>query len=695
MKKNYFKIFASALCLVGLFMTASCDITVKKIKPESNLAAISIGSSARTIGSSVSDIKDFTDLSLKYKISGSSDSETELKSWTAKDGVSAYEIASADIVFLPEGTYDFYLYGVKGNFTYRGEELDKDIVITSDYAVNQLAFEMKQFKFVAGSGNGGFSITLTVPDEVVYAMASLLNSSGAEISGYTAERINAVGNKIVYAKDSVPSGPYRANFVFYSETGVLLGYYREIVNIAAGDLSAGSREIASVNDLYTIEYTLNGGNFTGTAPEYYSRLSPVTTMPVVSKACFKFMGWYDNDAFDGEAIKSISSGNISLYAKFRIVATISANMRSWNASDKVAIYGKLTDDLEKAWTEISVAEIEDGTAYLDGLKGIENEYNAFMPASKKGNSVDYTGQVVASNGSTAHLDDYNYLAGYASSSSNGVLTMNALGSKVTLALQGVPAAKTYKKVVMYAPNYKFLTKGTVNFKTAALTATESDIHFEIALNNIKTTDGNLSVAAMIPPVSTGTYGSAGNKIVVTLIDTDNNYYCGTISNSESAGVSIEKGTMPSYTVAMEALPHYVIVDGVKVATHNVGAYSPYEEGNYYTYAEAKNALTNDPVFGSGYRLMEFADAAVLSSATMTQINTWVHGIKAGTDSNSVILSARGYYDSSLLNDNIDGNLWLSDTYDSSEAYAVYVTKDGIGITTWSRNQKFNVRPVKN
>lgn len=70
---------------------------------------------------------------------------------------------------------------------------------------------------------------------------------------------------------------------------------------------------------YTITYILNGGTITEANPPTYTVETPITGLRNPSKTNYTFVGWYDNAAFTGSAVTSISigtTGNLTLYAKW-------------------------------------------------------------------------------------------------------------------------------------------------------------------------------------------------------------------------------------------------------------------------------------------------------------------------------------------------------------------------------------------
>ena len=80
--------------------------------------------------------------------------------------------------------------------------------------------------------------------------------------------------------------------------------------------------ISSNPDRYfKVEYTLNGGELTSSAPNAYDKEVGIATLPTIEKEGYIFLGWYLN----GEKVENIpagTSGNLVLEAKFRDVALV-------------------------------------------------------------------------------------------------------------------------------------------------------------------------------------------------------------------------------------------------------------------------------------------------------------------------------------------------------------------------------------
>lgn len=89
---------------------------------------------------------------------------------------------------------------------------------------------------------------------------------------------------------------------------------------------------------FTISYELNGGVNNPNNPAGYNVLSLPVTLNAPTKDAYRFLGWYDNAEFTGEAITEIAAGtrgNITLYANWELVEfTINYNLDGGENSSK-------------------------------------------------------------------------------------------------------------------------------------------------------------------------------------------------------------------------------------------------------------------------------------------------------------------------------------------------------------------------
>ncbi len=203
---------------------------------------------------------------------------------------------------------------------------------------NSLTFAPK-FKAVdyTSSGNGNLNVKVAFDGtNVKKVTGGLYYIDGTQCAGYNDEELEiSSGGECTYSKsgdDAIPSGNYIVIFKFYAdeERTKSLGNYREYASIAGDMTSLSVCQISSLASLYKIEYEYNGGSLKGsyTAPGSYTRRTDTITLPAAEnlvKTDWQFIGWYDNQDFNGTAITEIpsgSTGNKKFYAKWHEEKTI-------------------------------------------------------------------------------------------------------------------------------------------------------------------------------------------------------------------------------------------------------------------------------------------------------------------------------------------------------------------------------------
>jgi len=115
--------------------------------------------------------------------------------------------------------------------------------------------------------------------------------------------------------------------------------------------------------------------------------------------------------------------------------------------------------------------------------------------------------------------------------------------------------------------------------------------------------------------------------------------------------------------------HTLTINGVTWATKNVGAFNPEDNGNLYTWEQAKFACPN------GWRLPTMAELESLNSTgSAWTIQNGKAGRKFGDNNNHIFLPAAGWRDNSSLRDvSTLGMYWSGTEVDVSSAYDLYFT----------------------
>ena len=136
----------------------------------------------------------------------------------------------------------------------------------------------------------------------------------------------------------------------------------------------------------------------------------------------------------------------------------------------------------------------------------------------------------------------------------------------------------------------------------------------------------------------------------------------------------------------------VVINGVRWATKNVGAFAPEDYGNYYTWEEAKTACPK------GWRLptkVEFE--SLINAGNVWTTQNGKNGCKFGEPNNFVFFPAAGYRlssDGTLYNVGSYGYYWSGTPNGAENAYLVYFYS-GYAYTShyYIRSYGFSVRCV--
>ena len=192
----------------------------------------------------------------------------------------------------------------------------------------------------------------------------------------------------------------------------------------------------------------------------------------------------------------------------------------------------------------------------------------------------------------------------------------------------------------------------------------------------------------------------------------------------------ESGTSYSEVVSFTTLEtpvEYEYVDlglpsGLKWATHNIGATTPEEYGNYYvwgevltkeTYTETNSETYNKPMsdisgteydaatanWGGDWRMPTYNEMyELIDNCTWTwTIQNGVNGYKVASkvNSNYIFLPAAGYRNGASLNyAGTYGKYWSSKPVSNNSAYALDFTSSKRNMFNYSRIDGYSIRPVR-
>ena len=234
--------------------------------------------------------------------------ETLVKEWTASDSQSAVSLMTADEeVLIDGGLYDF---------TLRLYNSDNELVAISeidDVMIEAGANPINFTTMTPLTGTGSVDITLNWESGKrigkVEAGIFSLDDDTAAVTGFDYSDCEAVeSNQVNYFRESVPVGHYYIKFnVYDSGNTTVICKFMDVIIIESGRCSSDERTISNVDELYSITYEKNGG-------EYVDGYTPVTvhnaytgvllpTENKIVKRGYKFNNWYD-PALESESVKT-------------------------------------------------------------------------------------------------------------------------------------------------------------------------------------------------------------------------------------------------------------------------------------------------------------------------------------------------------------------------------------------------------
>ena len=193
---------------------------------------------------------------------------------------------------------------------------------------NTLHFPLGYTDYGTAGGSGAVEVSLDIPSGggVVAATGGLYAvMTDSPVENFQDEELQLSGATVHYQKAGVPVGQYFLKIKLYAdaEKEVLVNTYEELVRVADGSRSVASREIESLNEVYSITYQWNGGELASgaTAPLKFTRHSSIAlpTAFEVDKAGWCLLGWYDNAECSGVPITEIVPGTVqnkTLYAQW-------------------------------------------------------------------------------------------------------------------------------------------------------------------------------------------------------------------------------------------------------------------------------------------------------------------------------------------------------------------------------------------
>ena len=268
---------------------------------------------------------------------------------------------------------------------------------------------------------------------------------------------------------------------------------------------------------------------------------------------------------------------------------------TWDEDDVIGIFPDKGDQVSFAMDEGTGTQ----TATFSGggwaLKS-SAKYAAYYPHVYENRDmtkipVSYVGQIQNGNSNTDHIGTYDFMAAGVSTPENGAVAfdMQHLGALVQLTIT-VPEPSTLTKVVL-SSSTKFTETGTIDLTadTPAITAVTQSNTFEIALNNVTTTEANENVIIyfMVAPID------LTESVLTTTIYFADETTCE--KNIIGKNLQAGKAYRLSAEIEEEESPIQAVDLGlsVKWANYNVGADSPEKAGGYYSWGETEEKSNYD------------------------------------------------------------------------------------------------------
>ena len=341
-RKCFYSIF-----LISLFIFIGCNFlgeNLQEHKTDDESVGVKIclnfGNSRQVMPSNYS--------AAEYKLTGTFNSKETV--WTY-DTLSKLQSAT---LYLSYGDWTFTLEAYANDKLIASDTITRTISDTT----NTLTFEYKVSKLNYSEGTGSISISVKFPTDkkVSSVIAALydaenlttpISNTSATYTSFSTDTVS--GNHIVtYTRNAVSSGSYYLIFKFY-QTGVEehIGMWRDLVCVANGCTSSAESTVTEFNELYSINYNLNGISFKSSyvAPATFNKSQKIIlpTADNMDQTNLSFTGWYETTDFSGDRITGWSydskTTDVDLYA--RNTATIIFDMQSYGdqVTNQTVVYG--------------------------------------------------------------------------------------------------------------------------------------------------------------------------------------------------------------------------------------------------------------------------------------------------------------------------------------------------------------------
>ena len=346
MNKMNRKYFLSIL-LISLFAFFSCNFlgenlqeTVANDESKGVKICLSFGNSGQIMPSNYT--------AAEYKLKGTFNSKETV--WTY-DSLSKLQSAT---LYLNYGEWIFTLEAYANDKLIASDTITRTISDTT----NTLTFEYKVSELNYSEGTGNISVSVSFPTDkkvlsvtaALYTTENLTTPIANTSTTYTTFATDAgTDNYLVsYTKNAISSGSYYLIFKFY-QSGVenSIGMWRDLVCVANGCSSSGESTVTEFNELYSINYHLNGITFKSSyvAPATFNKSQSITlpTADNMDQTNLSFIGWYETADFSGDRITSWTydskTTDVNLYEKNTATVTFNMNNYGDQISNQTVVYG--------------------------------------------------------------------------------------------------------------------------------------------------------------------------------------------------------------------------------------------------------------------------------------------------------------------------------------------------------------------
>ena len=315
MKKfaNIKSILFVALAVSLVFTACSNGLSLEEKKAGTDEAYIKVGKAE--VRDALPVVNSYTEFT-SFTLTGTPDDEglSVNESFTADaESTAAEKLIAKNIAVTPGRTYVFTLTAQKGGATWSGS-----ITKLISNGVNELDFSLI-LTDLGNGGNGSFSVEFTLPDiEGLEAESALYRKNGTQVTGLTEELQD---NTLTLSRSTIAPGTYYVSVTLSKDGVPLQKPFIEYIGIAGGFESTSSVTITE-EDLYsmhTLAIELNGGELSETLPAWYTRKTAEITLPEPVRSHYRFLGWFNNAEFEGDAVTKVAggrTGSLTLYAKW-------------------------------------------------------------------------------------------------------------------------------------------------------------------------------------------------------------------------------------------------------------------------------------------------------------------------------------------------------------------------------------------